>query len=198
MLKVLVTEGFAVISKEIRRIQKERRDTTQFVGIIRHDRNLAQGAKFGGIFVVIAGVISKAPHTGQRRQPCFVWLALPLRRGGGPGDAVLFWPASFRIRGTSMSVTTVTLFHVAAGQETTLLSLQCEGRRRMLAADGCKSFDILRDQADPRCSAFVQTWSSREAHDAAFGELIMASGHLEKVLATLDQGVIQTFYDVVS
>jgi hypothetical protein len=40
--------------------------------------------------------------------------------------------------------------------------------------------------------------SSREAHDAAFGELIMASGHLEKVLATLDEGVVQTFYDVVS
>ena len=38
----------------------------------------------------------------------------------------------------------------------------------------------------------------REAHDAAFGELIMASGHLEKVLATLDEGVVQTFYDVVS
>lgn len=38
----------------------------------------------------------------------------------------------------------------------------------------------------------------REAHDSAFGELIMASGHLEKVLATLDEAVVQTFYDVVS
>ena len=36
------------------------------------------------------------------------------------------------------------------------------------------------------------------AHDAAFGELIMASGHLEEVLAALDEGVVQTFYDVVS
>ena len=61
-----------------------------------------------------------------------------------------------------------------------------------------ESFDILHDQADPRSSAFIQTWSSREAHDDAFGELIMASGHLEKVLATLDEGVVQTFYDVVS
>jgi quinol monooxygenase YgiN len=68
----------------------------------------------------------------------------------------------------------------------------------MLAADGCESFDILRDQADSRSSAFVQTWSSREAHDAAFGQLIMASGHLEKVLATLDEGVVQTFYDMVT
>jgi quinol monooxygenase YgiN len=95
-------------------------------------------------------------------------------------------------------VTTVTRFHVAAGEEETLLELQPEGRRRMLAADGCESFDILRDRTDPRSSAFVQTWTSREAHDAAFAELIMASGHLEKVLATLDEGVVQTFYDVVS
>ena len=89
-----------------------------------------------------------------------------------------------------MSVTTVTRFHAAEGREEVLLALQSEGRRRMMAADGCESFDILLDQADPRSSAFLQTWSSREAHDAAFGELIMASGHLEKVLATLDEGVV--------
>ncbi len=68
----------------------------------------------------------------------------------------------------------------------------------MLAAEGCESFEILRDHADPRSSAFLQVWSSREAHDAAFGDLIMASGHLEKVLETLDEGVKQIFYDVVS
>ena len=53
-----------------------------------------------------------------------------------------------------MSVTTVTRFHAAAGQEATLLDLQSEGRRRMLAADGRESFDILRDQAirDPSLS----------------------------------------------
>lgn len=68
----------------------------------------------------------------------------------------------------------------------------------MIATDGCESFDILRDQSDPRSFAFIQTWDSREAHDAAFGELILASGHLEKVLATLDEGVTQTFYEVVS
>jgi quinol monooxygenase YgiN len=97
-----------------------------------------------------------------------------------------------------MSITTVTRFHAAEGQEQVLFALQSEGRRRMLAADGCESFDILQDQGDPRCSAFIQTWSSRDAHDAAFGELIMASGHLEKVLAALDEGVVQTFYEVVS
>ncbi len=96
-----------------------------------------------------------------------------------------------------MSVTSVTRFHAAAGQESALLELQSEGRRRMLAVDGCEAFALLLDQADPRSSAFVQTWSSREAHDAAFGELIMASGHLEKVLATLHEGVVQTFYDHV-
>ncbi len=97
-----------------------------------------------------------------------------------------------------MSVTTVTRFHAAEGQEATLLQLQSEGRRRMLAAEGCESFDILLDQADSRSSAFLQRWASREAHDAAFSELIMASGHLERVLATLDEGVVQTFYDVYS
>jgi len=97
-----------------------------------------------------------------------------------------------------MSITTVTRFHASEGQEGILLELQTEGRRRMLGAEGCQSFDILRDQADPRSSAFIQKWSSREAHDAAFGELIMASGHLEKVLAALDEGVVQTFYDEVA
>jgi quinol monooxygenase YgiN len=97
-----------------------------------------------------------------------------------------------------MSVTTVTRFHAAEGQEETLLALQLEGRKRMLAAEGCESFVILRDQSDPRSGAFVQNWSSREAHDAAFGELILASDHLEKVVAALDEGVVQTFYDVVS
>ena len=96
-----------------------------------------------------------------------------------------------------MSITSVTRFHAAPGEEDSLLELQTEGRRRMLAADGCQSFDILRDQADQQSFVFVQRWSSREAHDAAFGELILASGHLEKVLAVLDEGVAQTFYDVV-
>ena len=118
--------------------------------------------------------------------------------GGGPGIAIPFRPFLNSESRYSVSVTTVTRFHAAVGQEATLLELQSEGRRRMLAADGCESFDILRDQADPRSSAFIQTRSSREAHDAAFGELIMASGHLEKVLAALDEGVVQTFYDVVT
>ncbi len=68
----------------------------------------------------------------------------------------------------------------------------------MLGAAGCESFDILRDAGDHRLFVFVQTWASREAHDAAFGELILTSGHLEKVLATLDEEVVQNFYEVVS
>ncbi len=97
-----------------------------------------------------------------------------------------------------MSITTLTRFHATEGLEATLLELQSEGRRRMLSADGCESFDILRDEGDHRSFVFVQRWASREAHDAAFGELILASGHLEMVLATLDQGVVQNFYEVVS
>lgn len=97
-----------------------------------------------------------------------------------------------------MSITTLTRFHATEGLEATLLELQSEGRRRMLSADGCESFDIFRDEGDHRSFVFVQRWASREAHDDAFGELILASGHLEKVLATLDQGVVQNFYEVVS
>jgi quinol monooxygenase YgiN len=97
-----------------------------------------------------------------------------------------------------MSITSVTRFHATSGQEQALLELQSEGRRRMIAADGCESFDILRDQSDPQSFVFIQTWASREAHDTAFGELILASGHLQRVLAVLDQDVTQTFYDRVS
>jgi quinol monooxygenase YgiN len=97
-----------------------------------------------------------------------------------------------------MSITTITRFHAAEGQEEALLELQTEGRRRMLAAEGCESFQILRDPTDHRSSAFVQTWFSREAHDAAFGELIVGSGHLEEVLSKLDEGVVQSIYEVVA
>src|SRR5579862_8730913 len=97
-----------------------------------------------------------------------------------------------------MSITSLTRFHASAGQAETLLELQTEGRRRMLAAHGCETFDILRDESDPLSFVFVQKWVSREAHDAAFAELILASGHLEKVLAVIDQGVTQNFYEVVS
>jgi quinol monooxygenase YgiN len=96
-----------------------------------------------------------------------------------------------------MSVTSLTRFHATPGQEDTLLNLQKEGRERMLSAEGCESFEILRDQTDRQSFVFVQTWSTREAHDAAFGELILASGHLEKVLAALDEGVVQSFYEQV-
>jgi quinol monooxygenase YgiN len=96
-----------------------------------------------------------------------------------------------------MSVTSLTRFHATPGQEDTLLALQEEGRQRMLGAEGCESFEILRDQSDRQSFVFVQTWSTREAHDAAFGELILASGHLEKVLSALDQAVVQNFYERV-
>jgi quinol monooxygenase YgiN len=97
-----------------------------------------------------------------------------------------------------MSITSVTRFHSISGQEGALFALQSEGRKRMIGADGCEAFDILQDQSDPQSFVFIQTWTSREAHDAAFGELILASGHLEKVLAVLDEDVTQTFYEKVS
>jgi hypothetical protein len=60
----------------------------------------------------------------------------------------------------------------------------------MLATQGGESFDILRDPSDRRSSMFVQKWATHEAHDAAFADRILASGHLENVL---DEGVVQTF-----
>jgi quinol monooxygenase YgiN len=97
-----------------------------------------------------------------------------------------------------MSITNVTRLHAAAGQEDTLAELAEEGRNRMRAADGCESFDLLRDDNDPRAMAFLQRWVSHEAHDAAFAERIIQSGHLAKVLAAVDEPIVQHTYQVVA
>jgi quinol monooxygenase YgiN len=97
-----------------------------------------------------------------------------------------------------MSITAVTRFHSTPGQENTLVELLTEGRNRMLSAEGCETFDVLRDEVDAQSFMFVQQWSSHDAHDAAFTELILQSGHLEKVLATLDEPIVQNIYEVVS
>jgi quinol monooxygenase YgiN len=96
-----------------------------------------------------------------------------------------------------MSITHVTDFHAAAGQESTLIDLLIEGRNRMRAAEGCESFDLYRDQDDDLAFSFVQRWVSADAHDAAFGERITQSGHLEKVLASLGQPLVQRTYVMV-
>jgi quinol monooxygenase YgiN len=97
-----------------------------------------------------------------------------------------------------VSITHITEFHAQPGQQGTLEPLLVEGRNRMRAADGCESFELYRDQDDETSFTFVQQWASSEAHDAAFGERIMASGHLEKVLATLGQPLVQHTYVLVS
>jgi quinol monooxygenase YgiN len=93
-----------------------------------------------------------------------------------------------------MSIMHVTQFHAAPGQETTLAGLLSEGRNRMRAADGCESFDLYRDQDDDQAFIFIQGWASPGAHDAAFAERIIQTGHLEKVLATLGQPLVQRTY----
>jgi quinol monooxygenase YgiN len=97
-----------------------------------------------------------------------------------------------------MGITTVTQFHAAPGQEDVLAELLAEGRNRMRAAEGCESFDLLRDEDDPRGLAFLQRWVSHEAHDTAFAERIVQTGHLDKVLAALDDPIVQHTYQVVS
>jgi quinol monooxygenase YgiN len=96
-----------------------------------------------------------------------------------------------------MSITHITEFHAAPGQQSTLEPLLIEGRNRMRAADGCESFDLYRDQDDELSFTFIQSWASSEAHDAAFGERIAQTGHLEKVLAGLGQPLVQHTYVIV-
>jgi quinol monooxygenase YgiN len=96
-----------------------------------------------------------------------------------------------------MSITHVTEFHAAPGQQSTLEPLLIEGRNRMRAADGCESFDLFKDQEDELSFTFIQRWASPEAHDAAFGERIVETGHLEKVLAGLGQPLVQRTYVMV-
>ncbi|HVA07971.1 MAG TPA: antibiotic biosynthesis monooxygenase [Acidimicrobiales bacterium] len=96
-----------------------------------------------------------------------------------------------------MSITHITEFHAASGQQSTLEPLLIEGRNRMRAAEGCESFDLYSDQDDELSFTFIQSWTSSEAHDAAFGERIVATGHLEKVLAGLGRPLVQRTYIVV-
>ncbi len=97
-----------------------------------------------------------------------------------------------------MSITTVTRFHAAPGQQDILAELLTEGRKRMQAAEGCQSFDLLRDEDDPSAFAFLQRWDSHQAHDTAFAERIAQTGHFAKVLTALDEPVVRHVYDVAS
>jgi quinol monooxygenase YgiN len=96
-----------------------------------------------------------------------------------------------------MSIMHITEFHAASGQEGTLGALLTEGRNRMRAAEGCQSFDLYRGQDDEHAFTFIQCWISPEAHDAAFAERIVETGHLQKVLATLGQPLVQRTYILV-
>jgi quinol monooxygenase YgiN len=95
-----------------------------------------------------------------------------------------------------MSVTMITHLHAAPDKGDDLAELLQAGRDRMRSAEGCESFQLLREEADPRSFVFVQRWVSHEAHDSAFAELIVQSGHLEKVLAAIDEAIVQPSYQV--
>ena len=97
-----------------------------------------------------------------------------------------------------MSITTITQLHAAPGQEDILADLLAEGRNRMRAAEGCESFELLRDEDDPRGLVFLQRWVSHAAHDTAFAEHVVQTGHLDKVLAALDEPIAQHTYQVAS
>jgi quinol monooxygenase YgiN len=95
-----------------------------------------------------------------------------------------------------MSITTVTRFHAAPGQQDILAELLAEGRDRMQAAEGCQCFELLRDEHDPSALAFLQRWDCHQAHDAAFAERIGQTGHFDKVFAALDEPVVRHLYQV--
>jgi quinol monooxygenase YgiN len=97
-----------------------------------------------------------------------------------------------------MTVTTVTRFHAAPGQQDIVAELLAEGRNRMQAVEGCQFFELLRDEDDPSAFAFLQRWVSHEAHDSAFVEHIGQTGHFAKVLAALDEPVVRHRYEVSS
>ena len=96
-----------------------------------------------------------------------------------------------------MSVTMITQLHAAPEKGDELAELLGAGRDRMRAADGCESFELLRNETDSRSFVFVQRWVSHQAHDAAFAEQIIQSGHLEKVLAAIDEAIVQPSYQVL-
>lgn len=95
-----------------------------------------------------------------------------------------------------MSVTMITHLHAAPEKGDALAQLLVAGRDRMRTAEGCESFQLLREESDSRSFVFLQRWVSHEAHDAAFAEQIVQTGHLEKVLAALDQAIAQPSYQV--
>jgi len=91
----------------------------------------------------------------------------------------------------------ITQLHAAPEKGDELAELLGAGRDRMRAAVGCESFELLRNEADSRSFVFVQRWVSHQAHDAAFAEQIIQSGHLEKVLAAIDEAIVQPSYQVL-
>lgn len=95
-----------------------------------------------------------------------------------------------------MGITTITTFHAAPGKEDEPAGLLTIGRDRMRDAEGCETFDLLRDENDPCAMGFVQRWQSHQAHDSAFADRIVQTGHLDKVLGALDEGITQHTYQV--
>jgi quinol monooxygenase YgiN len=95
-----------------------------------------------------------------------------------------------------MSITMITRLHAAPDRGDDLAELLVSGRDRMRTAEGCESFRLLREEGDSRSFVFLQRWASHEAHDAAFDERIVRTGHLEKVLAAVDDAIVQSSYQL--
>ncbi len=93
-----------------------------------------------------------------------------------------------------MSTTMITHLHADPDHIDALAELITEGRDRMRTADGCEAFDLLRADDDPGAFVFIQRWDAPESHDTAFADKIIATGHLDKVLAAIDRPIEQHGY----
>ena len=92
----------------------------------------------------------------------------------------------------------ITHLHAAPEKSDVLAELLAVGRDRMQGAEGCESFQLLREETGgSRSFVFLQRWVSHEAHDLAFTERIVQTGHLEQVLAAIDEAIVQPSYQIV-
>jgi quinol monooxygenase YgiN len=77
-----------------------------------------------------------------------------------------------------------------------LLDLDLAHHHCMRGAEGCEFFDLLRDEEQSRTFVFLPGWDSHQAHDTAFAERIVRTGHLDKVFAAIDQPIVQHTYKI--
>lgn len=88
-----------------------------------------------------------------------------------------------------MSVTVIVNLRANDGQADALRALLQRGRHISQTAAGCEEFDLYQGHDDPHQFVMVERWKSVDAHHESFETKILASGHLEKVLAHIAEPI---------